>query len=289
MRQEVYADLLFLINFSMDFLCLYLTARFLRLRIRPVFITIAAVLGGIYSVASLFLPDIPLIIGLCDIAVCILLCILTFHRKGLKSGQFFKQLFVYLLVSMALGGIMTALFNLLNRLDLPLQSGGDSISSWLFLLLAMISGAAALGSGRILKRMSARKMLNIKIYFDRKIVTMTGMTDTGNILRDPASGKPVIITDITRTLPILPDEVRDAVLSGSLESLPELPARYASRVRIIPSTSVSGSKLIIGVEPDKIILSGESGEKDVAAIFAPVKINSLPEGCSAIIPGELNI
>lgn len=285
-NQEVYADLLFLINFSMDFLCLYLTARFLRLRIRPLLITLAAVLGGIYSVVSLFLPSPPLIAGLCDIAVCVLLCALTFPGKGM---QFVKRIFVYLLVSMALGGIMTALFNLLNRLDLPLQSGGDSISSWLFLLLAIISGGAALGSGKILRRMSARKMMSVKIVFDGRSVTLNGITDTGNVLRDPSSGKPVIITDIASTLPILPDAVREAVISGKLERLPSLPPRYAKCIRLIPSVSVSGSRLMIGITPDKIILTGEQGESDVSAIFAPLKITSLPEGCSAIIPGELNI
>ena len=72
MREEVYADLLFLINFSMDFLCLYFTARFLRRRMRLALITSAAIIGGIYSVASLFLPFAKLEILLCDVAVCAL-------------------------------------------------------------------------------------------------------------------------------------------------------------------------------------------------------------------------
>lgn len=288
MRQEVYADLLFLINFSMDFLCLYLTARFLRLRIRPALITLAAAIGGVYSVVSLFLPFGRLLTALIDFSVCALLCGVTYFSKTKKPRQFAKEIFVYILVSMALGGIMTALFNLLNKLDLPLQSGGDSISSWLFLLLAIVSGAAAMSSGNILRRMAARKIMNVRIVFDRKSVAFSGMTDTGNVLRDPASGKPVIITDIRATLPILPAEVVEAVVSGKLDSIPSLPARYAGRIRIIPSVTISGSRLIIGIVPDKIILSGEHGDKDVTAIFAPVKISSLPEGCAAIIPGELN-
>ncbi|NLW73712.1 MAG: sigma-E processing peptidase SpoIIGA [Clostridiales bacterium] len=289
MREEVYADLLFLINFSMDFLCLYLTARFLRRRMRLVLITSAATVGGVYSVVSLFLPFGKIELFLCDIAVCALICTIAFHSLNKAVGQFVKEVVIYLLISMTLGGIMTALFNLLNRLDLPLQQGGDSISSWLFLLLAIISGLTALGSGNILKRMSARRMLTVKIEFEKRSVTLTGMTDTGNILRDPASGKPVIITDIKSTLPILPDPIRQAAIAGRVDKLTEIPVKYSNRIRIIPSETVSGKRLLLGVVPDKIILSGERGESDVSALFAPMPLPSLPEGCSAIIPGELNI
>ncbi len=288
MRQEVYADLLFLINFSMDFLCLYLTARFLRRRILPARITFAAIIGGVYSVVALFF-EIGIILSLlADAAVCVLMCALTFHRRGRKKMQFLKETAVYCLVSTALGGIMTALFNLLNRFDLPLQSGGDSISSWLFFLLALISGFAAIKSGGILKRMASRKLLTLKIVFDQKSVTLTGLTDTGNIIRDPASGKPVIITDIKATLPILPEPVSRAVLSGRVDAISDIPAKYSTRIRIIPSVTVSGSSLMLGIIPDSITLAGEKGETDVSALFAPMLIPNLPDGCGAIVPGELN-
>lgn len=288
MHEEVYADLLFLINFSMDFLCLFLTARFLRRKIRPVLITVSAVIGGAYSVLSLFLPFGVVISLLADAAVCALMCALTFRQKGKKFLQYLKEVAVYLLISTALGGIMTALFNLLNRFNLPLQSGGDSISSWLFFLLAIISGLAAIKSGNILKHLSSRKLLSVKIVFDNKSVTLTGMTDTGNIIRDPASGKPVIITDIKATLPILPEVLSRAVLTGKVDKITSIPAKYSTRVRIIPSVTVSGSKLLLGIVPDSIILSGERGDTDVSALFAPVSVPKMPEGCGAIIPGELN-
>jgi MFS family permease len=52
---EVYADVFFLVNFSMDFLCFYLCARLLH---RPLSLwrgMLASALGGIYAVAALFL------------------------------------------------------------------------------------------------------------------------------------------------------------------------------------------------------------------------------------------
>ena len=55
MGGEVYADLLFLVNFSMDYLCAYLTAAMLRRRAEPWRLLISSTVGGIYAVLALFL------------------------------------------------------------------------------------------------------------------------------------------------------------------------------------------------------------------------------------------
>ena len=183
---------------------------------------------------------------------------------------------------------MTALFNQLNRIDIPLKNGGDNISSWLFLVLAAISGITALKGGNVFKKRSTQKMVDIEITLRGNSITLCGITDTGNLLHDPASGKPVVITDIKDTLPILPDIIKESVLSGNIELISELPSQYMNKIRIIPCSSISGEKLILGIVPDKIIIHNEKGENNVSALFAPINITSLPKGCNAIIPGELN-
>ena len=48
---------------------------------------------------------------------------------------------VYVLVSMILGGIMTALYSCLNRLEIPFESlQGDGLSVWLFAALMTAAG-----------------------------------------------------------------------------------------------------------------------------------------------------
>ena len=74
MGGEVYADLLFLVNFSMDFLCYYLCARLLR---RPLSLwrgIAASALGGIYAVAVLFLYADRVPAFLLDVIICFVLC-----------------------------------------------------------------------------------------------------------------------------------------------------------------------------------------------------------------------
>ena len=51
MEQVVYGDVLFIINFSMDFLSLYVTAKFIHLRLRLVPAIAAAAIGAVYGVS----------------------------------------------------------------------------------------------------------------------------------------------------------------------------------------------------------------------------------------------
>ena len=56
MTQTVYVDLYFLINFSMDFLCFFLTSKLLSAKLSFGRTLVASTLGGIYANLALFLP-----------------------------------------------------------------------------------------------------------------------------------------------------------------------------------------------------------------------------------------
>ena len=288
MQQEVYADLLFLINFSMDFLCLFLTSRILHHRLSPIFAALASALGGVYSILALFIVNVPFLQLLLDLLVCSLICILGFLSAKQSIKQYFRIIAVYILCASALGGIMTAMFNLFNKLNLPINHGGDHISAWLFLLLASISGITALKGTKFLRRLSSGKITDVEIIFCGQKLRLRGMTDTGNMLRDPILGKPVIVTDICTTAPILPTAIHQAVTQNKIEYLSDLPPQYSGKVRLISGKSVSGDCLLIGLVPDKIVIYNSRGAINISALFAPTKLHNLPDHCTAIIPGELN-
>lgn len=287
MQSEVYADLLFMINFSMDFLCLFITSKILRCRLKILQALAAAVIGGIYSIAVLFMPFGKPAILLTDILVCAIMCAMCFISRGTVLKQYIQSILVYLASATALGGIMTALFNVMNRLDIPTNAGGDNISSWLFLLLAVISGFSAVKSAAFLKKKNDQITSEAEIIFENKSIVFKGLTDTGNIVKDPTSGKSVIITDINTTLPLLPEPLRQAISTGNMEHLCSLPPKYSKRIRLIPSQTISGSHLLIGIIPDQVLLHTNLGISDVSAIFAPTPLSDLPLDCNAIIPGDL--
>ena len=82
----VYGDLLFLINVSMDFLCFYICCLLLRCPL-PLFRTcVASALGGVYSVAALFIVASPLASFLLDVLCCAWMCIAVFWSKKTRRS-----------------------------------------------------------------------------------------------------------------------------------------------------------------------------------------------------------
>ena len=77
----VYGDVLFLINFSMDFLLLFSTSKIMHLRPSAKRLVISSVLGGAYGVAALFIGSAALTL-VCNTAAALFMCFLSFPHAG---------------------------------------------------------------------------------------------------------------------------------------------------------------------------------------------------------------
>ena len=293
MEVEVYADLLFLINAAMDGLCLLLTGKLLHRRVKTWRVALAAVLGGVYAVAALF-PRVGAGVALLmDAAVCLLMCGVVF---GGKSGGGLRGLLpsagVYFLLSMALGGIMTALYHLLNRagaveLLTRLTGGeGDGPGSWLFLLLALVGGALSLRVGRLGRRVGRVKACAVTVELEGARAELCGLVDSGNLLRDPMSGRVVICAEAAALDALLSPDLA-AVMAGASPDTVSLSPKDTRRVRLIPAGTATGGSLLYGFLPDRLIitLEGESRGREVDAVVAMTTIPT--HGVEALVPADL--
>ncbi|MBE6600237.1 MAG: hypothetical protein E7640_03435 [Ruminococcaceae bacterium] len=293
MEQTVFADLLFLVNFSMDFLCFYITSAILRKKLNTLRALLASIAGGVYSVAVLFAYIVPPFGLILDAAALLFMCAAVFIERKAKFSRIILSTAVYIGVSVALGGMMTALFNLLNTLELPLellQVDSEGIPVWLFALFAAVSGAATLAGGRFFREKQSEKSARVEITLDGKTVSLYAVCDNGNLVRDPVSGKCVIIGDLSSLRRILPDEIIKAVRENDASFIAKLPPEYARRVRLIPASSIGGVSMLYAMTADKIEVTGEDGEPHKSeALFAPAPIGGSAKGYEALLPPELLI
>lgn len=288
MGQTVYADVLFLINFSMDFLVFYICARLSGKRLFVVRSGIAAAVGGIYGIASLFLPEGGILPLICDISSMLVICAIAFYRRIDRLRDFLGRCALFAGISAILGGIMTAIYSMLNRSGLAALEGesGDDISVWLFALLAAAGGAAAFAGGRRMKRISVSKQSEIEITFESRSVRLRGMTDTGNMLTDPLSGRSVAICELEAVREIFPEELTDFWKRGDIMLSSTLPSEYASKLRYIPARGAVGAKstLLYAISPDKIKVITETGETDTDILIAPVPYKLSAGESRALLP-----
>lgn len=287
MEQTVYGDLLFLINFSMDFLCLFLVARLLAKPFSLPRTVLAAALGGIYSVTALFLT-----LGawgrLADLLVCVLICAVAFgdKREGWSSLALLSGAFV--LASMLLGGVMTAIFNLMNRADPPLDSfaDDDSIPLWLFALVTAAASLITWIGGRFLRRRGQIPEAQVEIQLGGRKTVIRAMCDSGNLLRDTVSGKPVIVSDIKNAVNLLPVDCAH-ITEWNADTVQALPPPLAARVRLIPTSSVGADGILLALRPDSVVIRVGNRTRSADALIGFAKIRCALPTCSAILPPEL--
>ncbi len=228
----IYSDILFLINFSLDFLCLFIAGRIFNCAPKTHRLLIAAAIGGLYS----FLPyvvDLPSpVLLLLHIASAMLLCFITFGNRGAKKnlllfGTFFATCAL-------LGGLITAFYSISGGYSDGIYAETDALS---FCLICLLSASIALAYGMISKRKIHTRSAEIRIYAGEERFGARLLVDSGNLVTEPFSSLPVIVISSTALPP--PYDAPES-------------ERFPFPIRAIPFNTSAGRSCFLGFRPDKI-------------------------------------
>ena len=251
--QTIYADILFLINFTMDFLTLYVTASILHRKASLSRLCISSAIGGIYGVAAVFMNGILIINIIINLAVSCLMCLIVFPQKTLPCFSLFYG------TGCLLGGAMTAFFTFMNGFNYDSTESDTLVGKiplgWMAVSAAVI-GAAAIAGGRMARKKRVSRPCRLSVLSHIGSFVFEGMTDTGNLLTDPISGRPVIILQRKEFLTLLPSDLLPIFERSDPDGLSRLDSEYITSVRLIPSVSVGGDKLLFAYLPKNIAVNG---------------------------------
>ncbi|MBQ8397402.1 MAG: sigma-E processing peptidase SpoIIGA [Clostridia bacterium] len=273
MEQVVYADVLWLIDFSMDLLALGLAGRMAQREARGWRLCAAAALGGVWSVLAL-LGGWDGALGLVlDLAVAAGMSLLAFGRAS--PGRFALTLGSFFLATLLLGGSMTALANLFAGEAEAATSGGG------FFLLALAgSGITLLGTH--LRRRAAPRRVTVTVTLGERTLTLDALTDSGNLLRDPVTGRGVIFVAPRRLGVLVDAPLRGVLLAQRVEAMADLPAADARRLCLVPASTVQGRGMLLALRPDSVSAAGEP----CAALICPMA-DAHGRDYDAILPADL--
>ena len=258
MEQVIYGDVLFAVNFSMDFLSLYVTGRILRDRLRPLRLSAAAAAGALYGTAAVFLPLEGLLAWVVNAAAALLICFIAFGRGSV--GLLMRRTAVFYGISFLLGGAMTALYTFLGKrlgerrviADGSPATLNSSIPLTATVALAAAAGTAALIVSRVLRGRRTREPTELEIAVGGRSVKLSALCDSGNLASEPLGGLPVVFIRADKLKRLFPE----AMIAGKPEGLSRLSPGAAKRIRIVPLSTVAGKRSGIGFIPDAIRIGG---------------------------------
>lgn len=254
--EVIYGDSYFLVNFSMDFLALFICCRLRRLPFRLWRTVASSGIGALYALICLMFGGEHSPIG---IALSLLLpCLMVYVAFGWgRPGSYLANLLTFWVTSLLMGGAMTSIYFLageilakkqiyINGTVHTLYSG---IPAWAFLLCAL--GAALLTAlwNRFCDRRARTRSVRVSVSVGPRSAECEGLVDSGNLLTEPLSSLPVVILERELADSLVPG------LSGFERSVGGFSADIA-KVRIIPYRSVSGGGIMYGYLPDSITVNG---------------------------------
>lgn len=286
----VYADVLFLVNFSLDYVSLYITGRLMSRPMRTLRICAASALGACYAVCALFF-DVPEAAYIAvTLTVSAVMCVCAYKCGGF--ADIVGSSVLLFSVGCALGGVMTAVYSLGAGYSDEVPDGGGGVT----VAVAAAAAVVVAVGGRISKRRRGVKTAEVKLAFEERDVTLTALADSGNLLRDPVSGRSVIVVSGDAASKLLPENAAEIARDADFASrLDELPGSVRRRVRILPVTNVYGDGMLFGFRPDRaeIVKTDADGTpcgkpRDVDCIIAVSDKSDGFGGCAAVLPAELS-
>lgn len=254
----IYGDILFLINFSMDFLTLFIVAKILHRPVRTAPMILSAGLGAVYGVASAVLPGNVLFELLINLAMSLLMCYIVFDKRLLSCTALFYT------VGLLLGGAVTAVFELINRfrgsryvsVNGNVETLSGRVSPGWMAGIALVTGIAAIVSGRFARKRAKAPAVKIHVTDGERSLDLTGLCDSGNLLCEPIGGAPVIITGSVLLIDLVPEPLRPAFSEGGIARLDSIGLSLMRKVRIIPVSHAGGEGVMVGFMPEHAEING---------------------------------
>ncbi len=305
----VYVDLAFAINFCIDAVLLYVTAALFHANNKFYRIGIAAGIGSLYAVATLF----P---GLHILAASPFKLLAAFVMSALAMGSImdvrrrvgWRNLIVRFLgfigVSAASGGMLLAMQSLLSPTSSTLGQlmyvhhqvvWWTSLNTALWAILLPLAALVVLSLYRKANRGWHMHALYTRVRFsldDATMLEVRALIDSGNILKDPIAHLPVAIIKIDAAKTILPPSIYDLVSEqiDPYQVLQVISAQFpewVGRFHFIPYQGIGGkSGVMLGVKLEQAVMwDGGKARSLLPMILAFSKAADFPQAdFECIIP-----
>ncbi len=295
----VYGDVFLAVNLLADAVILYAAGRLAGVRVRAGRVLLGAAAGSAYAFGYLFSSLSPLYSPLAKLAASLVFLGIAYAPLPLAA---FLRLAAWLYAASACAAGLAAGLAWFGA-DTLLSgwvAGTLPIPWWLlgsvFLALALLVWRAR---DRVRPPLAGSPWhVPVQLVVGGRRLELTGLVDTGNLLRDPLSGRPVLVVEFDAVAPLIPPAARAlygaAGRGGAADAARLLAAcrqeEWARRFRVLPFATVGNRHgLLWGFRPDLVVV-GAAGEQRVwrgTTVAVTAERLAAEGGYQALVPPAL--
>lgn len=275
-----YLDLILLVNGAMDGFLLGFTAHLLRKKIHWLNLLLAIIIGELPVIFILF--DLAGLVAVSRVLIPLAMVCIGLRIKSIQEVT--KGLLIFSLLAAGSAGIYYAISGWIGF------TGGEETSLtlrnfWFLPLCALLF----MGGYRLWEKISKANLILDNILYDAEVffdneesLQVKALLDTGNELRDPLTGAPVMILEEKAALRLLPEKVQEFL---------QLPWRESSnpwsflwkdeelsyqKIVFISAKGINGQTWLPGIRLGKVKIfqGGRVWEHPVTVALVPQILNN---------------
>lgn len=278
----IYIDVIIIENIVMNYIILYATALISKCKIRNIRILFSSLIGAMYAILQ-YIYNIQIyynIIG--KIFLSAVMVYIAFKPNDIKKVC--KILLLFYLTTFTFGGVATYLIYVLKPQDIIMKNGmyvGTYVLKVIF-LGAILGTIILIVSFKFSKNKLTKKdmICKIKIKMNGKEIVLNSMIDTGNMLKEPITGVPVVVVEKSVLYDLIPKEIlnnTESILGGDFRKIPDkIKEEYISKLKIIPFSSLGRQNgMLVGIRPEKVQVLNEQSEEEEKDVIIGIYNKSL--------------
>ena len=273
----IYLDIILCENLLMNYIILFATYVIIKPKTKhpQIRMILSSLLGSIYAII-IYLNILSIYTNLlAKITLSVVMVYIAFAPPNIK--QLLKQILIFYLVSFIFGGCTFALIYFLKPENVEMKNG---VFVGIYpIKVGLIAGIIAFIITQIAFKINKSKLNNkntfieIELYNKNKMTKARTLLDSGNMLKEPISQKPVIVVEKAILSKIIPEEVLNYIermVGGDDQERNEM-QEYLSKIRMVPFMSLGKENgMLIGIRLDKIKINTEDIRLEKENIIAGI-------------------
>ena len=278
----VYLDVVFLENIIINYIILYVTGIISKAKIKQKRILFGAIIGAIYSVIYYLFKLKIYSSVIIKIVLSIIIIYVSFNSKNFKDLA--KKTILFYFVSFVFGGASIAIIYMVNSENITIQNGvlvGNYTIKTILIGIVIAYFTIIIAFNIIKTKISKKDLIcDISIILNNKIIKTKAMIDTGNLLKEPITNKPVIVMEHTLLYDIIPKEILnniENILGGDLSKIPKkIQDEYVSKLKIIPFSSLGKTNgMLLGIKGENLTIYLNEETKIIDTVIIGIYNKSL--------------
>lgn len=275
---KIYLDIILFENLCMNYIILFATGIVMKRNIKHTKIIIASLIGSVYAII-IYLNITKLASNIImKIILSIIMVWLSFAEPKFKI--LLRDVLMFYLISFVFGGCSFALIYFISPENVKINNG---VLVGLYpIKVTLLAGVVAFIIIQIAFRITKNKlsttdmMCVVEVEINNRKKRIKTLVDSGNMLKDPINGYPVIVVEENAIEDILPKELIKAVKSVQGGEISGLENEFISKIRLIPFASLGKQNgMLVGIKVERIKIIFKEKEEYISNVIVGLYNNKM--------------